>query len=101
MAAVAVVHEAMVARGHDRVAETERSHRPRGRRRHSVMPRSGSAGRLADATIFSTLEPCPMCVGALLETDVAALVYAVPKSAGRRGGHGASSSRSMRRSGAG
>ena len=33
---------------------------------------------LSDVTIFTTLEPCPMCVGALLECDVAALVYAVP-----------------------
>jgi tRNA(adenine34) deaminase len=34
--------------------------------------------RLADATIFTTVEPCPMCVGALLESDVAALVFAMP-----------------------
>ena len=34
--------------------------------------------RLSDVTIFTTLEPCPMCVGALLECDVAALVYAAP-----------------------
>ena len=34
--------------------------------------------RLADATIFTTLEPCAMCVGALLESDVEALVFAVP-----------------------
>jgi tRNA(adenine34) deaminase len=34
--------------------------------------------RLADATIFSTVEPCAMCVGALLESDVEALVYASP-----------------------
>jgi tRNA(adenine34) deaminase len=35
-------------------------------------------GALADATVFCTREPCPMCVGALLESDVGALVYAVP-----------------------
>ena len=34
--------------------------------------------RLSDVTIFTTLEPCPMCVGALIASDVAALVYAVP-----------------------
>ena len=34
--------------------------------------------RLADATIFTTVEPCAMCVGALLESDVAALVFAMP-----------------------
>ena len=33
--------------------------------------------RLADATIFVTREPCPMCVGALLASDVEALVFAV------------------------
>jgi tRNA(adenine34) deaminase len=33
--------------------------------------------RLADATIFATQEPCPMCVGALMASDVGALVYAV------------------------
>jgi tRNA(adenine34) deaminase len=34
--------------------------------------------RLSDVTVFTTHEPCPMCVGALLASDVAALVYAVP-----------------------
>ena len=33
--------------------------------------------RLADATIFTTQEPCAMCVGALLESDVEALVFAL------------------------
>jgi tRNA(adenine34) deaminase len=33
---------------------------------------------LVDVTIFTTIEPCPMCVGALLESDAAALVYAAP-----------------------
>ena len=35
---------------------------------------------LADVTIFTTLEPCPMCVGAMLECDVAALVFAAPNA---------------------
>ena len=41
-------------------------------------PAGWVAPRLADATIFTTLEPCAMCVGALLESDVEALVYALP-----------------------
>jgi tRNA(adenine34) deaminase len=41
--------------------------------------RLGTA-RLADATIFTTMEPCAMCVGALLASDVTALVYAVPNT---------------------
>ena len=78
VAAVAVVDEAMVSRGYDRVAD---SNDPTA---HAVVvtlraaaKRLGTA-RLSDATIFSTLEPCPMCVGALIASDIAALVYAVP-----------------------
>jgi len=32
------------------------------------------------ATLYSTLEPCSMCVGALLESNVETLVYAVPNA---------------------
>lgn len=77
-AAVAVVDEAMVARAHDRVDE---SNDPTA---HAVVlavreaARRLGAARLADATIFTTMEPCPMCVGALLASDVESLVYAIP-----------------------
>jgi tRNA(adenine34) deaminase len=77
IAAVAVVDEAMVARAHDRVEE---SNDPTA---HAVVVALREAARrlgrtrLADATIFVTQEPCSMCVGALLEADVEALVYAV------------------------
>jgi tRNA(adenine34) deaminase len=77
-AAVAVVDDAMVARGHDRVRETSDP------TAHAVIlalretARRLGPDRLGDATIFTTVEPCAMCVGALLESDVAALVYAVP-----------------------
>jgi len=79
--AVAVVDEAMVARGHDRVQE---SNDPTA---HAVVvalreaARKLGTSRLADATIFTTVEPCAMCVGALLESDVEALVFAVPNPA--------------------
>jgi len=78
IAAVAVVDEAMVARAHDRVRETNDP------TAHAVVvalreaARKLGTARLADATIFTTLEPCSMCVGALLESDVEALVYALP-----------------------
>ena len=78
IAAVAVVDEAMVARAHDRV---QGSNDPTA---HAVVVALREAARklgrmrLADATIFATLEPCSMCVGALLESDVETLVYAVP-----------------------
>ena len=77
-AAVAVVDEAMVARAHDRVRE---SNDPTA---HAVVvalreaARKLGKDRLASATIFTTLEPCAMCVGALLESDVETLVFAVP-----------------------
>src|SRR4029079_14721846 len=75
-AAVAVVDEAMVVRAHDRVQETNDPPA------HAVIvalretARKLGSVRLADATIFSTQEPCAMCVGALLESDIEALVYA-------------------------
>jgi tRNA(adenine34) deaminase len=77
-AAVAVLDEAMVARGHDRVLETGDP------TAHAVVTAIREAARrvgkerLRDVTIFATMEPCPMCVGALLTSDVEALVYAVP-----------------------
>ena len=76
--AIAVMNEAMVARGSNRVAE---SNDPTS---HAVVAALREASRklgtvhLTDVTIFTTHEPCPMCVGALLESDVAALVYAIP-----------------------
>ena len=79
-AAVAVLDEAMVARGHDRVVETDDP------TAHAVVvalreaARRVGTARLRDVTIFSTIEPCPMCVGALLESDVEALVYAAPNT---------------------
>lgn len=78
VAAVAVVNDAMVARARDRV---EAGRDPTA---HAVVAALREAARrlrpgaLADATVFCTQEPCPMCVGALLESDVGALVYAVP-----------------------
>jgi len=34
--------------------------------------------RLEDTTVYSTLEPCPMCAGALVNARVARLVYGAP-----------------------
>lgn len=77
-AAVAVVNDAMVARAHDRVQD---SNDPTA---HAVIVALREAGRklggaqLGDVTIFTTLEPCAMCVGALLASNVTELVYAIP-----------------------
>jgi len=76
--AVCVIDDAMVARDHQRSAATGDP------TSHAVLltlqasARKLGRRRLAEATIFSTREPCAMCVGALLEARVRALVYAVP-----------------------
>jgi tRNA(adenine34) deaminase len=76
IAAVAVVDDAMVVRAHDRVQETNDP------TAHAVVvalretARKLGTVRLGDATIFATREPCPMCVGAMLASDIDALVYA-------------------------
>jgi tRNA(adenine34) deaminase len=76
--AVAVVNDAMVARAHDRIAGTDDP------TAHAVIRALRETARklgpeaLRDATIFSTLEPCAMCVGALLSCDVDTLVFAAP-----------------------
>jgi tRNA(adenine34) deaminase len=80
-AAVAVLDEAMVARGRDRVRETDDP------TAHAVVvalreaARKVGRDRLRDLTMFCTMEPCPMCVGAMLASDVEELVYAVPNRA--------------------
>ena len=83
-AAIAVVDEAMVVRAHDRVQETNDPDGPRGVVALRETARKLGAVRLADATIFATQEPCAMCVGALLESDVEALVYAAREHPRRR-----------------
>ena len=76
--AVAVIDDAMIARDHQRVARGEDP------TAHAVLltiqAAAGKLGRrrLAEATIFTTHEPCAMCVGALIEARVRALVFALP-----------------------
>lgn len=77
-AAVAVLDEAMVGRAHDQVrAQGDPT-------AHAVLialrdaARRLGPDRLGELTIFTTLEPCPMCAGALLACEVAEVVYAVP-----------------------
>ncbi|MBI3746333.1 MAG: nucleoside deaminase [Chloroflexi bacterium] len=77
-AAVAVMDEAMVARAGDRVVETADP------TAHAILlalreaSRRLGTTRLQDLTIFATVEPCVMCLGAMLASDVEALVYAAP-----------------------
>lgn len=76
--AVAVIDEALVARGRSQVAA---SGDPTA---HAVLIVVREAARrlgrtdLRGVTIFSAVEPCAMCVGALLQADADSLVYALP-----------------------
>jgi tRNA(adenine34) deaminase len=40
--------------------------------------RAGGEWRLVGATVYATLEPCPMCAGALVNARVARVVYGCP-----------------------
>ena len=76
--AVAVLDDAMIARDHDRM------HIEGDPTAHAVLltlqatARKLEARRVPEVTIFTTHEPCAMCVGALLEARVHSLVFAVP-----------------------
>jgi tRNA(adenine34) deaminase len=76
--AVAVLDDAMIARDHDRM-QLQRDPTA-----HAVLLTLQAAARrletrrLSEVTIFTTHEPCTMCVGAMIEAQVQALVYAVP-----------------------
>src|SRR3954453_4860908 len=76
--AVAVLDEAMVARAQAQVAATGDP------TAHAVMVVVREAARrlaradLRGVVVFTAVEPCAMCVGALLESDVDRLVFAVP-----------------------
>ena len=77
VAAVAVIENAMVARAHDQVRATTDP------TAHAVVVALRETARklgtmdLSEVTIFATTEPCAMCVGAMLESQVQRLVYAV------------------------
>ena len=78
--AVAVLDDAMIARDHRRIVIQ------RDPTAHAVLLTLQAAARkldpkrLPEVTVFTTHEPCAMCVGALLEAQVRTLVYAVGDS---------------------
>jgi tRNA(adenine34) deaminase len=75
--AVAVLDEAMVAHGREAVTNTGDP------TAHAVMIalREAATGlgrqSLAGTTIFCVVEPCPMCVGALIACDADGVVFAL------------------------
>jgi len=96
--AVAVLDEAMVARARNQVESTGDP------TAHAVMTVLREAARrmgrskLSGMVIFATDEPCTMCVGALMESDVDGLVFALRDPAnGAAGSASVSASESLRR----
>ena len=73
--AVAVVGDAVVARAHN---ERERRGDPTAHAEILVLQAAAAVvggWRLGDVTVVVTLEPCPMCAGALVAARVARLVF--------------------------
>jgi tRNA(adenine34) deaminase len=84
--AVAVLDDAMIARSHDRMQSEDDPTAHAVLRTLQATARKLGARRLSEITIFATHEPCAMCVGALVEAQVRALVYALADD--RRGAAG-------------
>ena len=76
--AVAVLDDAMIARDHDRMQNEGDPTAHAVLRTLQATARKLEPRRLSEVTIFTTLEPCAMCVGALVEAEVHSLVFAVP-----------------------
>ncbi|MBN1933302.1 MAG: tRNA adenosine(34) deaminase TadA [Anaerolineae bacterium] len=75
--AVAVHTDRVIGRGHN-VKETQRdptAHAEMIALRQAARARGG--WRLLDVTLYCTLEPCPMCAGAMVQARLPRLVYAV------------------------
>lgn len=73
--AVVVCADQVIGRGHNRSIE---DHDPSAHAEIVALREAGRAQRnhrLVGATLFVTLEPCAMCVGALIQARIARLVF--------------------------
>jgi tRNA(adenine34) deaminase len=81
--AVIVQNSQIVARSHNRREELQD---PTGHAEILVMREAGEilgGWRLPHTTVYVTIEPCPMCAGALVQARVSRIVYGAPdKKAG-------------------
>jgi tRNA(adenine34) deaminase len=76
--AVAVKDGVIIGRGHNQKEELKD---PTAHAEMTALRQAGQAlggWRLTGVTIYSTLEPCPMCAGALVMARAERLVYAAP-----------------------
>lgn len=76
--AVIVKDQQIIARGHNlresTLDPTAHAEMIAIRRASEVL----RAWRLIDCTLYVTLEPCPMCAGAIVQSRIARIVYAAP-----------------------
>ena len=75
--AVAVFQGQIIGRGHNR---KEADHDPTAHAEILALREAAEARgswRLPGVVLYSTLEPCPMCAGALIQARIETLVYAV------------------------
>lgn len=76
--AIAVKKGKVIARAHN---QKEIAQNPTAHAELLVLQKASKkikSWRLLDVTIYSTLEPCPMCAGAMLQARIKQLVYAAP-----------------------
>ena len=76
--AVAVYQGRVIGQGHN-CKETSRdptAHAEIIALREAAQTRGG--WRLSDVTLYCTMEPCPMCAGAMVQARLSRLVYSVP-----------------------
>ena len=78
--AVAVYQDQVIGRGHNRKESDQdpTAHAEMLALRDAARARGG--WRLSMVTLYCTMEPCPMCAGAMLSARVPRLVYAVDDS---------------------
>jgi tRNA(adenine34) deaminase len=78
--AVVVVGGRIVARGRNRreALDDPTAHAEVEAIREAARGGHGSGWRLVGATVYATLEPCPMCAGALVNARVERVVYGCP-----------------------
>jgi tRNA(adenine34) deaminase len=76
--AVVVCDSAVIARAHN---QRENDRDPTAHAELlAIRAAAGALGRwrLSDCTVYVTLEPCPMCAGAMHQARIARLVYGAP-----------------------
>lgn len=73
--AVVVLNEEIIGEGHN---QPIRAHDPSAHAEIIALRAAGSvlgAYRLPDTTLYVTLEPCPMCVGAMIHARVSKVIF--------------------------